>query len=256
MTKRKSRNTFRAVKVFLFVFAAFSFFTAGHFFYNFLTHWSKLNVSKIDVRGVKVLNEEYVKHLTGFRMGENIFSYSVNPLIYQREKWIKNIKITRAFPDRIIVNVRERIPIALFRKETQGFVVTFDETIIKNIERAEKIYALPRWDRFNDTSAGTRKRVVDFLRALHSREYEFYEKLVDFKIEGESLVMNMKDYKIYFGHPDKSILKDKFSAVSKIAEDALRKGGTLDYVDLRPFTKKMRSAIIKLKNEVGKKNVK
>jgi len=257
MLKKKRKNSRRKrggffLKLFLFLLAALGAFIGFRFLWDFVTNWDKLNVRKIDIRGVKVLKQEQIRELVNFKEGLNIFSYGIDPRIFDKEKWLKNIKIVRDFPDRVVVQVREREPLARFRKGSANFIITFDNVIVENVPAAEKIYKIPEWRDFASAGKDERNKITQFLKELKSREIEFYEKVNSISLEDGLLKFTLKDFMIYFGRPDAAEISEKLKSVKAVLRDAVSKSKEIEYLDLRPFTKKMQSAIIKFKKR-GKK---
>ncbi|MCD6311463.1 MAG: FtsQ-type POTRA domain-containing protein, partial [Elusimicrobia bacterium] len=226
------------------VFILFFLATAAHFVYNFLHNWDKLNVSKIEIRGTSALNSEYVKKLVDLKNGSNIFSYKLDKTVFGKEQWIERAKLRRVFPDKVIVKIKERVPAALFVENGRKFVVTLDNKIVRSISSAEKIYKIPVWDDYLEMSADKRDEIMALLKEMRILENKFYEGIRSFSMEGESLKINMGDYSVLFGGPSLPLVAEKLKSVRSVVSDAAAKGQALKYIDLRPFTKKMRSAII------------
>ncbi|MFH1958411.1 MAG: FtsQ-type POTRA domain-containing protein [bacterium] len=249
--ERKKRSGF-FLKLFLFLLAAFGAFIGLRFLWDFVTNWDKLNVRKIDIRGIKVLKQEQIRALVNFKEGRNIFSYSIDPLIFDKEKWLKSVKVVRDFPDRVVVQVEERFPLASFRKGSANFIVTFDNVIVECLPEAEKIYKIPEWRDFASEGREQRNKITQFLKELKIREIEFYEKVDSISLEDGLLKFGLKDFMIYFGRPDVSEISEKLESVRAVLRDAAAKNKEVEYLDLRPFTKKMQSAIIKFKKGMKK----
>ncbi len=247
--KRRQRRKKKTGKVFKFIVAGFVLFalaTMIHFVYNFLHNWEKLKVSKIDISGVTALNREYVKKLINLKTGANIFSYKLDKAVYQKEQWIENVRLRRVFPDKIMVKIKERVPAAMFVKNGRKFVITLDNKVVRSISAAEKKYKIPVWDDYLEMSVNKRDEIMALLKDMRALENKFYESIESFSMDGESLKINMAEYAVMFGGPSLALVPEKLKAVRDVAKDAAAKGQKLKYIDLRPFTKKMRSAIIGL----------
>ncbi len=246
MKKRRGRKKKTGIG-FKLIFAAFILFalaTAVHFVYNFLLSWDTLNVSKIDIKGTSALNSEYVKKLVELKKGANIFSYKLDKAVFGKEQWIEKARLRRVFPDKIIVKIKERVPAAMFVKNGKKFVITVDNKVVRSISSAEKIYKIPVWEDYLEMSADKRDEIMALLKEVRSRENKFYEGIRSFSMEGESLKIKMADYAVLFGGPSMALVSEKLKSVRSVVRDAAAKGQALKYIDLRPFTKKMRSAII------------
>lgn len=240
------------MKFILFLMVISGVFILGRALHNFVTNWDKLNVKKIDIRGIKVLKQAYVRKLVNFKKGRNIFSYSIDPWIFDKEKWIKSIKVVRDFPDRVIVVVQERFPLAHFREGSENFIITFDNVIVKYLPEAERIYKMPRWHDYMKVKREQRNKITEFLKELKIREVVFYEKLDSIFLDDGSLKLGLKDFEIFFGRPEVSEISGKLKSVRAVLNDAASKNREVEYLDLRPFTKKMQTAIIKFKKGIKK----
>jgi len=237
-------------KILLALFVLFALGTAAHFCYNFILGWDKLNVKKIEIRGLSVLNEEYVKKLIDMKMGDNIFSYKLDDELLLKEQWVERAKLGRVLPDKIVVKVKERVPAAMFVDKGREFIITLDDKIVRTVAAAEEKYKIPLWSDYNDLASGRRGEIMSFLKHIREKENSFYEGIKSFYMEGESLKMNMADHVVIFGRPTLDLVGEKLQSVRKVISDAAAKGQNIQYIDLRPFTKKMRSAIIKFQKGV------
>ncbi|MDO9513526.1 MAG: FtsQ-type POTRA domain-containing protein [Elusimicrobiota bacterium] len=242
---RKKKKKGPGFKILFALFCLFALGTAAHFCYNFLRGWDKLNVTKIEIRGLSVLNEDYVKKLIDMKTGANIFSYKLQDDLFLKEQWIAKAKIRRVLPGKIIVKIKERIPAAMFMRESRKFIITLDDKIVRSVSAAEQKYQIPLWSDYNEAASVKRDEIMAFLKDIRDTENKFYEAIISFSMEGESLKMNMADCAVLFGSPERELVREKVESVGKVIKDAASKGRKIQYIDLRPFTKKMRSAIIK-----------
>jgi len=240
------------LKFILFLLVGTGVFMLGRVLYDYARNWDKLNVKKIDIRGVKVLRQAHVRKLVNFKEGRNIFSYSIDPRIFDKEKWIKSIKVVRDFPDRVIVVVQERAPLARFREGSENFIITFDNVIVKCLPEAERLYKMPRWRGYVKAGKEQRNKITEFLKELKVREVVFYEKVDSIFLDDGSLKLGLKNFEIFFGRPEVSAISGKLKSVRAVLNDAASKKKEVEYLDLRPFTKKMQTAIIKFKKGIKK----
>jgi len=251
--KKYSRSKKTFLKVFLVIFIVFSIFTGFHFVYNFLLNWDKLTVKKINYTGIKILTVSQLEKLLNFKPGKNIFKYHIPANIYEKEKWIKKIKIVKNLPDKITVKVEERKPLAILKGKAGDFVLTVDGFIAEKYPQVLKNFKVPVWENFGETK-NRLKDVERFLVELMQKEADFYRRIKKISFDGKNLNFYFDDFEVIFGKPAIKILKGKISAIKSILRDLEKKGKKISYIDLRPFTKKMQSAIIKTK-EINSKNL-
>ncbi len=238
------------LKTVLVLLIAFAVFTLGDFLYKFVLTWDRLDVKKIDVIGAKIVKPVEVKSFLNQSVGKNIFSYKLDKKKVASERWIKEAKIVRDFPDRIIVKIKERSPLAVFSANGKKFVLAADGWILNKVARAEKIYKLPSLSGFAALSEKKKNQIREFLRDFRSEEVNFYRRVRRFSCSGNSLKMIFGKFTVLFGSPRTDELAEKINAVEKILDDVKKKSLAVEYVDLSPFTRKTQSAIIKIKKVV------
>ncbi|MCD6423769.1 MAG: cell division protein FtsQ/DivIB, partial [Elusimicrobia bacterium] len=155
--------------------------------------------------------------------------------------------------DKITVKVEERKPLAILKEKTGDFVLTADGFIVKKYPQVAKKFKIPVWGNFGETKDRL-KDIQEFLVKLVQKEADFYRRLKKFSFDGKNLNFYFEDFEVIFGRPATDTFKEKISAIEGILADLEKKGKKVSYIDLRPFTKKMQSAIIKTK-EINSKNL-
>jgi cell division protein FtsQ len=85
------------------------------------TAWQKvfasdrLRVGRLEVRGSHFLSEGEVRELVGAAVGESILALDIEALKahLRSSPWVADATVTRALPDTVRVEIRERVPLAL-----------------------------------------------------------------------------------------------------------------------------------------------
>jgi cell division protein FtsQ len=85
------------------------------------TAWQKvfasdrLRVGRLEVRGSHFLSEGEVRELVGTAVGESILALDIEALKarLRASPWVAEATVTRALPDTVRVEIRERVPLAL-----------------------------------------------------------------------------------------------------------------------------------------------
>jgi len=79
----------------------------------------RLKVARVEVRGSHFLSEGEVRELLGPAVGENILALDIEALKarLRSSPWVADATVTRALPDTLRVEVRERVPLALAELE-------------------------------------------------------------------------------------------------------------------------------------------
>ena len=99
------------------------------------------SIREISVRGVKELTEKDILAAAKIRMRSNILSIntdavakriSVNP-------WVKSVYVGRELPDRLVLKVRERTPVALVKEAGALYLMDVDGFVFKKLSRADEV---------------------------------------------------------------------------------------------------------------------
>jgi cell division protein FtsQ len=99
------------------------------------------SIREISVRGVKELTEKDILAAAKIRMRTNILSIntdavakriSVNP-------WIKSVYVGRELPDHLVLEVRERTPVALVKQAGALYLMDVDGFVFKKLSRADEV---------------------------------------------------------------------------------------------------------------------
>ncbi len=79
----------------------------------------RLRVGRLEVRGSHFLSEGEVRELIGPAVGENILGLDIEALKarLRASPWVADATVTRALPDTLRVEIRERVPLALAELE-------------------------------------------------------------------------------------------------------------------------------------------
>ncbi|MFZ7134020.1 MAG: cell division protein FtsQ/DivIB [Eubacteriales bacterium] len=100
--------------------------------FYFLLFTDFFNIENISVSGnSRVTNEEiFIK--SGLKTGENIFMFNKKSVIEPIEKipYIKNARLLRLFPNKIMVSIEERIPLGIFYYNNKFIYVDSQEIIV------------------------------------------------------------------------------------------------------------------------------
>lgn len=81
-----------------------------------------LRISNVDVEGRHYIDAETLKSTIGVKPGDPLLGVDINDLHARLTAlpWVKEVRVRRAFPDKIIISLDEREPIALWRDAPGG----------------------------------------------------------------------------------------------------------------------------------------
>ena len=111
------------------------------YMYSYLLSTPYFNIRETSVRGMKELTEKDILLMAAIKPGLNIFAVNageverrvaVNP-------WIKNVYVGREFPDRLVVDVRERVPIALVKQSSDFYLMDSDGFVFKKLAKGDEV---------------------------------------------------------------------------------------------------------------------
>ena len=95
-----------------------------------LIAWDKLTVRAVEIEGLEKLNYLEVVHLSGIKFNSNIFTVNLDEVKENIEQnpMLSVIDIKRKIPDKIIIEIAERTPIAAI--EVLGQYVVMDKDLV------------------------------------------------------------------------------------------------------------------------------
>ena len=109
--------------------------------YSYFLSTPYLEIKETSVRGLKELTEKDVLSLAEIQPGQNILAVNVDVLAKRVavNPWIKNVYVGREFPNRIVVDVRERYPIALVKQGSEFHLMDSDGNVFKKLAQSDEV---------------------------------------------------------------------------------------------------------------------
>jgi len=111
------------------------------FTYSYFLSTPYLEIKETSVRGLKELTEKDVLSLAEIKPGQNILAVNVDVLARRVavNPWIKNVYVGREFPSRLVVDVRERYPIALVKQGSEFHLMDSDGNVFKKLAQGDEV---------------------------------------------------------------------------------------------------------------------
>ena len=83
--------------------------------WGYLRGAEHFRVKSVEIRGVFFLGDREVEKLVGLERGDNLFGFKPRQAESRllAEPWVRKVRVQRLVPDRVVINVRERRPVAL-----------------------------------------------------------------------------------------------------------------------------------------------
>jgi cell division protein FtsQ len=109
--------------------------------YSYLLSTPYFQIKETSVRGLKELTEKDILTLTDIKPGQNILAVNIDVLERRVavNPWIKNVYVGREFPNRLVVDVRERNPIALVKQGSDFYLMDSDGIVFKKLAKGDEV---------------------------------------------------------------------------------------------------------------------
>lgn len=111
------------------------------FLYSYILSDPYFRIQETVVRGCREVTEQEVLTLASLRPEQNLFSVSPKKIAKRIENnpWIKKAHVGRELPDRLIMEVHERTPLALVEKSRSFQIVDREGIIFKRLDRNDSL---------------------------------------------------------------------------------------------------------------------
>jgi cell division protein FtsQ len=141
-------------------------------------------VSTFEVNGARILSEDKIIDASGIKDGSNIFLFrtSVIEKKIKELSFVENVKVKRALPNKVIINIEERKPVAQVACGESLFIVIDSFGMILDTTNESLKYAVPLISDVSVSQFQVGKRIVvsdsdDFPR-LMKVSTELYENML------------------------------------------------------------------------------
>lgn len=107
--------------------------------FDFTLRSPHLGVRETVVRGCKELTEKEVLSLAGIRSSPNVLGVNLEAMArrIRANPWIREVSIGRELPNRLVIVIRERTPVALLEKQKEMFLLDENGAPFKKLEPGE-----------------------------------------------------------------------------------------------------------------------
>lgn len=126
----------------LVLLAAATFFSVLFIYaYNYLLSASYFEIKEISVRGVKELTEKDILAMAKIQPRSNILAVSTDVVAGRIavNPWVKHIYVGRELPDRLVLDVRERTPIALLKQAGNFYLMDGEGVVFKKLSKGDDV---------------------------------------------------------------------------------------------------------------------
>ncbi len=228
--------------------------------YTLVTHAAQFQIAGVDVTGVRQLREADLKKIAGTFTGQNIFRVDLDAAAQRARAnpWVKEIRIYRRLPNRISMNIVERIPDAILDTGTGRYLIDSETTVIEQIaQEGASAWPLPVIE-VKDCSVHPGEPVaaegvaeaLTLLAEISSRGGWWLSSVRVRANSPETLSVVYASHEFKIGRGNYG---EKLRRLSEVMEDVKQRGLDIAYVDLRP---ERQAAAMVIQNKTGAKSTK
>lgn len=111
------------------------------YLYNFAMCAPCFQLGETVVKGCEKIDKEEVIELAGIVPSMNVLSANLKRMARQIETnpWVKDASVGRELPNRLVIDITEREPIALMRDDVDIFIVDSDGEVFKSFEVCDRV---------------------------------------------------------------------------------------------------------------------
>jgi len=139
--KRRSGNILREVfNALLLLILIFTVTMTMIFGYNYTISSPYFLIKETTVRGCRELTEKDVLSLAAIKPAQNILAANIDTIAgrISTNPWVKDVSIGREFPDRLVIEVQERTPVALIRRDNNFYLVDIEGVVFKKLQAGDE----------------------------------------------------------------------------------------------------------------------
>ena len=98
-------------------------------------------IKETSVRGLKELTEKDVLTLAQVKPAQNLLAVNKSAIEKRilANPWVKNIYIGRELPDRLVLELRERQPVALLKEKNDFYLIDTEGNVFKKVNESDEI---------------------------------------------------------------------------------------------------------------------
>jgi len=146
--------------------------------YNCILSASYFEIKETSVRGLKELTEKDILTLAQIKPAQNLLAVNTGAVTRRviTNPWVKNIYVGRELPNRLVLEVQERTPLALLKQTGDFYLVDGDGSVFKKLSKNDEV-DLPILTGFDEENKTKSKLFLDAINLLktvfNSRQYAY-----------------------------------------------------------------------------------
>jgi cell division protein FtsQ len=109
--------------------------------YNFLISRPYFQIKEISVRGLRELTEKDVLATAGIKPAQNLLAINTDAVIRRvsANQWVESIYVGRELPDKLVLEVKERTPLALVKQDNDFCLMDAEGFVFKKLGKSDEV---------------------------------------------------------------------------------------------------------------------
>lgn len=160
--------------------------TSMIFIYNYMFHSPYFQLEEVVISGCGRVTEKEIAALAGVKHFQNILAINLEETArrIRINPWVEDVELERELPDKLVIKVSEKRPIALIKKDGDIYFVDSDGVMFEKLGKRENA-DIPILTGF-DKNADLLKKSTELIACLSSRD--MFPKISDVsEIRGEDI---------------------------------------------------------------------
>ena len=109
--------------------------------YNFLISRPYFQIKEISVRGLRELTEKDVLASAGIKPAQNLLAINTDAVIRRvsANQWVESIYVGRELPNKLVLEVKERTPLALVKQDNDFCLMDAKGFVFKKLGKSDEV---------------------------------------------------------------------------------------------------------------------
>jgi cell division protein FtsQ len=109
--------------------------------YNFLISRPYFQIKEISVRGLRELTEKDVLATAGIKPAQNLLAINTDAVIRRvsANQWVESIYVGRELPNKLVLEVKERTPLALVKQDNDFCLMDAEGFMFKKLGKSDEV---------------------------------------------------------------------------------------------------------------------
>ena len=109
--------------------------------YNFLISRPYFQIKEISVRGLRELTEKDVLATAGIKPAQNLLAINTDAVIRRvsANQWVESIYVGRELPNKLVLDVKERTPLALVKQDNDFCLMDAKGFVFKKLGKSDEV---------------------------------------------------------------------------------------------------------------------